>query len=168
MGAARPVSGRYIQVVGETDGGPPTVGNFVAGNVIADPDGFWFCSVSGTPGSWFPFADPSGVSTVNPTVVSGGGAYNLDASLGGIQDVSLGANAGTPTITNPRVGQILTIRFRQDGAGSRTYSWPSNCRFAANAAPTATTTASRMDAVTFVYDGTVWGEINRTLNVPVS
>lgn len=91
------------------------------------------------------------------------GAVTLDASTGSTLAVSLQANATSSSITNAYLGQQLTISWIQDATGSRTYAWPSNCKFAAGAAPTASTTANYRDMVTFVYDGANWQEISRSI-----
>lgn len=98
------------------------------------------------------------------------GAVNVtvDASTGSTQVVNLTASQGgnTTAITNPKTGQLLRLGFVQDGTGSRTYTWPTTCRFAANSAPAASTGANRGDFVEFVYNGAVWVETARSINVP--
>lgn len=103
-----------------------------------------------------------------PQTLSTNGAVAFPALNGNIMTVVLSANATSSSISNPMIGQPLTIQWIQDGTGSRTYSWPANVRFAANTAPTATTTANRMDSVTFMWTGTVWAETARAINVPVT
>lgn len=97
--------------------------------------------------------------------LSGNGAVTIDASTGGWQIVNLAANATSSTITGAATGQVITLSWIQDATGSRTYAWPSNCKFAGGAAPTASTTASYRDNVTFRYDGTNWIEIARSVAI---
>jgi hypothetical protein len=76
--------------------------------------------------------------------------------------------AGNITIAaplNPRPGLELDIEIVQDATGSRTVTWNAAYHFAGAAAPTLTTTASRRDTFRFIYNGTSWNEISRTLNV---
>ena len=97
------------------------------------------------------------------------GAVTINATLGETFEITLAANATSSTISNPGgQGQRLTIEWIQDATGLRTYVWPTNCRFAGNAAPTATTTAGYKDSVTFEFNGTVWTEIGRAIGVPNS
>lgn len=113
-----------------------------------------------------------GTTSTHGLVAQSAGAVNVtvDASTGNTQRVNLTANQGgnTTTITNPKTGQRLTLQFVQDGTGSRTYAWPTNVRFAANTAPAASTGANRMDSVDFVFDGSLWEEVGRAINVPTT
>jgi hypothetical protein len=95
----------------------------------------------------------------------GGGAFTLDASVGDHQSVTLTGNVSSMTVTNPKLGQVLTIEFIQDATGGRTYVWPSNFKFAGGAAPAASTTANWSDSVTFRYDGTSWRETSRSIGI---
>lgn len=104
---------------------------------------------------------------VTQTLASNG-AVTINAALGKTQNVVLGANATSSTITNPQTGMELTIQWQQDATGTRTYVWPTNVRFAANTAPVASITASTIDSVTFVYDGALWVERGRAVAVPAA
>lgn len=58
---------------------------------------------------------------------------------------------GTPS--NPTDGQIIDIRVKQDGTGSRTLTWNSVFKFSTSIpSPTLTTTANKTDYFRFVYD----------------
>lgn len=103
---------------------------------------------------------------VKAQTLAANGAVTLDASLGGIQAVTLAANATSSAIVNPQIaGQLLTVEWIQDGTGSRTYVWPTNCKFAAGTAPAASTAAGDTDSVTFRWDGTNWKETARAIGV---
>ncbi|MBZ5736508.1 hypothetical protein K8Z61_18610 [Nocardioides sp. TRM66260-LWL] len=93
------------------------------------------------------------------------GAVTIDAQLGNLFPITLGANATSSTITNPTLGQVITIEWIQDATGGRTYAWPANARFAGGTAPAASTTATWSDSVTLRYDGTNWREISRSVGV---
>jgi hypothetical protein len=97
--------------------------------------------------------------------LSSSGAVTIDASAGDSQAITLQANATSSSITNPTIGQLLTITWTQDATGSRTYVWPANCKFAGGAAPTASTTAAWKDKVRFEYTGSNWEEIARSVGV---
>lgn len=96
------------------------------------------------------------------------GAVTIDATKGDSAQITLSANATSSTINNGSPGQMLNIQWIQDGTGSRTYVWPAACRFAAGTAPTATTTANHLDSVTFIYTGSLWLEVYRSIGVPTT
>jgi len=85
---------------------------------------------------------------------------DIDVSLGNVVDMTLD-NSPTLTFSNPAptgTGGSFTLMLRQDASGSRTVTWPGSVRWAAATAPTLTTTASRVDIITFVTmdEGTKW------------
>jgi hypothetical protein len=78
-----------------------------------------------------------------------------DASKGNIFDVTLGNNRTMGAPTNPINGQEILYRIRQDGTGSRTITWNSAFQFSTTyPSPTLTTTANRVDHVSFRYYST--------------
>jgi hypothetical protein len=101
---------------------------------------------------------------VNAQTLASSGAVTLNANLGDVQSVTLQANATSSSITNPSIGQRMTIRWIQDATGGRTVSWPTNCKFAGGSAPSSTT-ASKATSATFEYDGTNWIEVCRAVAV---
>ena len=101
---------------------------------------------------------------VTTQTLSSNGAVTINALYGDIAQVTLQANATSSSISNPTVGQILTIIWVQDATGARTYAWPTNCKFAGGTAPS-DTTASKQTSTTFRYDGTNWQEISRSVAV---
>jgi hypothetical protein len=88
------------------------------------------------------------------------GAVTMTAR-GAFADILLQANAASSSVTTANMypGQTLTITWRQDGTGSRTYSWPSICKFIGGVTPTASTAANACDTVSFYYDGTSLNQI---------
>ena len=70
-----------------------------------------------------------------------------------IHSVTLGDNR-TLAVSNVSTGQAFVIILQQDGSGSRTVTWWSNIKWVTATAPTLTTTASRWDIFSFIYDGT--------------
>lgn len=99
--------------------------------------------------------------------LSTNGAVTIDCLAGSVHHVTLQANATSMSITNAVNGLELTITVIQDGTGSRTYAWPSNCRFAGGSAPS-DATANRRTTVTFHYDtgaGGIWFETGRAVAV---
>ena len=90
-----------------------------------------------------------------PTATSAAATTNIDLSTGNVFTINLGANITSLTTSNAAVGTYL-IKFVQDATGSRTVSFPAAWKWAGGVAPTLTTTASKLDIVTLVYDGTLF------------
>lgn len=90
-------------------------------------------------------------------------AATVNWTNGLIQKITMTGNA-TLTFTAPTATSRCTLQVIQDATGSRTVTWPT-IKWAGAAAPTLTTTASRTDIVTFVYDGTsYWGSASLNFN----
>lgn len=87
----------------------------------------------------------------------------IDTSAGLVQTATLGANVTVTTISNGVVGAELTLILTQDATGSRTVTWPATVTWAGGTAPTLSTVAAKVDILRFVYDGTKWREIARSL-----
>lgn len=82
-----------------------------------------------------------------------GTAQTIALTNGTIQNYTLTGNC-TFTMPTATAGQSFTVMLRT-GAGSFTSTF-TNVKWPNNTAPTITTTASRMDLITFVSDGTHW------------
>lgn len=91
--------------------------------------------------------------------------YTFDAACASSFVVLLDRNCTAVTITHPKMGQVVTLEYVQNGVGGWTYVWPTNVGFAGNAAPTASTTARDSDSVTMRWTGSFWREINRAVAV---
>src|SRR3989344_1026151 len=80
-----------------------------------------------------------------------GTAYTIDLSPGNTFTVFLNANCSFTFTNPPAAGKALpfTILLKQDG-GSRTATWPSSVIWQSGTAPTLTTTAGAIDALTFM------------------
>lgn len=63
--------------------------------------------------------------------------------------VTLTGNITTMTLSNVRAGKSGTIRFIQDGTGSRTTVWSSTFKWASGSAPSLSTAASAVDVLTY-------------------
>lgn len=62
----------------------------------------------------------------------------------------------TFTFTAPNGPCNLVLKLVQDATGSRTVTWPAAVHWSGGTAPTLTTTASKVDIITFYYDGTTY------------
>jgi hypothetical protein len=108
------------------------------------------------------------------------GAFNADATLtdgatitwdvgsSPVAKVTLGGNRTLSAPTNSVAGQFISLTVIQDGTGSRTLTFNSAYEFTADTAPTLTTTASKADIFVFKYNGTVWMEVGRNLNLSIT
>jgi len=101
--------------------------------------------------------------TLVTQTLASSGAVAIDASTCDTVKVTLNASATSSTITNGTLGQRLLVCLIQGTGGSKTFTWPTNCKFAGAAAPTLSTAATYNDCVHFVYDGTNWNEFSRSL-----
>ena len=108
------------------------------------------------------------------------GAYNADATLtdgatitwdvgsSPVAKVTLADNRTLSAPTNSAAGQFISLAVIQDATGSRTLTWNSAYEFTGDVAPTLTTTASKADIFVFKYNGTVWLEVGRNLNLSIT
>jgi len=68
--------------------------------------------------------------------------------------------------TNAVEGAFICIEINFNG--SHTFSWNAIFNFAADTAPTTTDTDAKTDILVFRYNGSIWQEVGRTLNIPES
>ena len=68
--------------------------------------------------------------------------------------------------SNPVEGAFICIEINYDG--SHTMGWNAIFNFAADTAPTTTDTDGKTDILVFRYNGAIWQEVGRTLNIPES
>ena len=92
--------------------------------------------------------------TETPFSANSSTAITLALTNGTVQIITLTGNA---TITMPTAtsGKSFVMMLKQDGTGSRTVTW-STVKWAGGTAPTITSTASRLDLLSFFADGTNW------------
>lgn len=83
---------------------------------------------------------------------SSGTSKTVDWNSGNVQYVTLTGNV-TFTFSNPVSGGRYVLILKQDAIGSRTATWPASVLWSGGTAPTLTTTASKVDIITFVYEG---------------
>lgn len=115
-------------------------------------------------------ANNVGWVAVHPDVatqtLASNGAVSANLFTSNKHRILLQANATSTTLTNSTnfPGAEMTISWRQDATGGRTYVWPTICKFAGGSAPS-DTTASKTTSATFQFDGTNWYEISRATAV---
>ena len=68
--------------------------------------------------------------------------------------------------SNAVEGAFICIEVNFDG--NHTFSWNAVFNFAADTAPTTTDTNGKTDIFVFRYNGAIWQEVGRTLNIPES
>lgn len=77
-----------------------------------------------------------------------------DLSVAQVAKVTLGGNRTLSNPTNMVDGGTYIVRVTQDGTGSRTLAYGNAYKWPSGIAPTLTTTASALDVLTFISDGT--------------
>jgi hypothetical protein len=97
-----------------------------------------------------------------------GATVTWDASTAPVCKLTLGGNRTLSAPTNGATGQFISIAVIQDATGSRTLTWNSAYEFTGDTAPTLTTTVSKADLFVFRYNGTVWHEMGRNLNLSIT
>jgi len=120
-----------------------------------------------------------GLSTTNPQhkldvvgaiyseLVNASGS-TIDWNAGNVQSLTL---TGSPTLSfsNGQAGGEYKLILRQDGTGGRTITWPASVKWANGDAPTLTVTASGVDVMDFVYDGSSYlGKSSLSYRTPPS
>ena len=91
-----------------------------------------------------------------------------DVQASPVAKVTLDGNVTFDAPSNPTTGQFISILCIQDATGSRTIAWNGVFEFAANTAPTATTTGGQADLFSFRYNGTKWLSVGTTLDLIVA
>ncbi|MBI4464210.1 MAG: hypothetical protein HY647_05850, partial [Acidobacteria bacterium] len=89
---------------------------------------------------------------------------DFNAFLGNTFKMTLTGNVTSSTISNASTGQFLTLLLCQDGTGNRTMTWPTNLKLSGGSF-TLTTTGSKCDSLTAIYDGSNWYETARATNL---
>lgn len=92
---------------------------------------------------------------------------DLSQASGDSVRLNLVGNITGVKFLNGVAGMRLIVLLVQDATGSRTATWATNVHFAAETAPTLTTTALHGDLLHFWFDGTNFIEIARSLDVGV-
>ena len=85
-----------------------------------------------------------------------------------VAKVTLGGNRTIAAATGAVAGTFASLLVIQDGTGSRTVTWNAAYEFAADTAPTLTTTANLGDLFVFRYNGAKWLETGRNLALTLS
>jgi hypothetical protein len=88
-----------------------------------------------------------------PNAITAATTTMLDLSTGNVFTINMGQNISSFIVNNPVVGTYL-IKFVQDATGSRDVAFPVAWKWAGGVAPSLTNTASKLDIVTLIYDGT--------------
>ena len=91
-----------------------------------------------------------------------------DVQASPVAKVTLTANVIFDAPSNPTTGQFISILCIQDAGGSNTIGWNAVFEFAAETAPTATTTGDQADLFSFRYNGAKWLSVGSTLDLTVA
>jgi hypothetical protein len=107
--------------------------------------------------------------SVNPeATLTDGSTVAWNSLTSPVAKVTLGGNRTIAAATGAVAGTFASILVIQDGTGSRTVTWNAAYEFAANTAPTLTTTANLGDLFVFRYNGAKWLEVGRNLALVLS
>jgi hypothetical protein len=90
-------------------------------------------------------ADANGNTTSSTTV---------NWNDGNVQTFTLNAATTTFTFSNGNAGATYILVIRQNASGAQTITWPAAVAWAGASTPIMTSTASRYDIYTFIFDGT--------------
>ena len=102
------------------------------------------------------------------TTLTDGSSITWNASTEDVAKVTLAGNRTLGSASSGSTGQFISLLIIQDGTGSRTLTWNAAYEFAADSAPTLTTTASKGDLFVFRYNGSKWLEVGRNQNLTLS
>ena len=102
------------------------------------------------------------------TTLTDGSTISWNASTEDVAKVTLGGNRTIGAASSATTGQFISLLVIQDGTGSRTLTWNAAYEFAADTAPTLTTTAAKGDLFVFRYNGSKWLEVGRNQNLTLS
>ena len=95
-------------------------------------------------------------------------SQDWDVQASPVAKVTLTENVTFDAPSNPTTGQFISILCIQDGGGSNTIAWNAIFEFAADTAPTATTTGDKGDLFSFRYNGAKWLSVGTTLDLTLS
>lgn len=95
---------------------------------------------------------PSNAHTPSGAVAFSATAMALNCALSNVFTTTLTANVTVaPSISNPKDGQTINWRLKQDATGSRTMTWPAAFDWPGGTVPTLTTTANAVDLLVATY-----------------
>ena len=108
-------------------------------------------------------------AAVNPeATLTDASTITWNALTQSVAKVTLGANRTMGLASGGVTGAFISLLVIQDGTGSRTITWNAAYEFAADTAPTLTTTANKGDLFVFRYNGAKWLETGRNLALTLS
>jgi len=108
-------------------------------------------------------------AAVNPeATLSDGANVAWNTLTSPVAKLTLGGNRALSAGSGGVTGQFVSLLVIQDGTGSRTLTFNGVYEFAANTAPTLTTTANLGDLFVFRYNGAKYLEVGRNLALVLS
>jgi len=108
-------------------------------------------------------------AAVNPeATLSDGANVAWNTLTSPVAKLTLGGNRALSAGSGGVTGQFVSLLVIQDGTGSRTLTFNAVYEFAANTAPTLTTTANLGDLFVFRYNGAKYLEVGRNLALVLS
>jgi len=114
------------------------------------------------------YAEFLGAGIVPEATLTDAATITWNSLTQSVAKVTLGANRTMGLASGGVTGAFISLLVIQDGTGSRTITWNAAYEFAADTAPTLTTTANKGDLFVFRYNGAKWLETGRNLALTLS
>ena len=114
------------------------------------------------------FAKFTAAAVAPEATLTDASTVTINALTQSVSKVTLGGNRTIGLASGGVSGAFISILVIQDGTGSRTVTWNAAYEFAADTAPTLTTTANLGDLFVFRYNGAKWLEVGRNLALTLS
>ena len=118
----------------------------------------------------------TGAETISTTLTVAGAAYQTQGAITSSSNAVAWDSAVKPNAyhvttenttfsapSNSVEGQFISVEIQYGGTHS--IAWNTVFEFAASTAPTATSVSGKTDILVFRYNGAVWQEVGRTLNL---
>jgi hypothetical protein len=91
------------------------------------------------------------------------GAVTINPASGELQTATLTGNVTVSFSAGTYEGQRVTLILTQDGTGSRTFTKGTLVHLAGGAVTLTTTATTGKDLLEFIWNGTQWNEVGRSL-----
>jgi len=91
---------------------------------------------------------------VASTITNSGGSYSWDLNTNQVARLTLNGNKTLNNPTNQNAGAVYILIVTQSASGSNTLAFDTAYKFPGGVTPTISTTANKVDVLTFVSDGT--------------
>ena len=91
---------------------------------------------------------------VATTITNSGASYSWNLNTNQVARLTLNGNKTLDNPTNQNAGAVYILIVTQSASGSNTLAFGTSYKFPGGIVPTISTTANKVDVLTFVSDGT--------------